>query len=144
MMLTIGACHRAEPRIATFCTPTEPPSGDTSVTLAIAARSDSRALANDVGGLVIHVADGRDKSKPIEVALVRLSPIAARPNPVSFPYSGGTDGNGQVELGNVKAGEYDVQIRRIGYGARSLEFMVRRGYIDTVRVALRWQPMCLV
>jgi hypothetical protein len=97
-----------------------------------------------MGGLVVHVVDGRDKSKPIEVALVRLSPIAARPKPVSFPYGGGTDGNGQVELGSVKPGEYDVQIRRIGYGARSLEFMVRRGFVDTVRVALRWQPMCLV
>ena len=144
MMLTIGACHRAEPRIATFCTPTEPPSGDTSVTLAIATRADSQALASGVGGLVIHVLDGRDKTKPIEVALVRLSPIAARPNPVSFPYGGGTDGNGQVEIRNVEPGEYDVQTRRIGYEARALEFIVRRGYIDTVRVAVRWQPMCLV
>jgi hypothetical protein len=97
-----------------------------------------------VGGLVVHVVDGRDKSKPIEVALVRLSPIAARPKRVSFRYGGGTDANGQVKLGSVKPGEYDVQIRRIGYGARSLEFMVRQGFVDTMRVALRWQSMCLV
>jgi hypothetical protein len=106
-----------------------------SAEFRLATVRDPGLEATGQGALVVRVFDLDSRGHPLAEALIFRLPVDI-PSVHTRP-GGVTNAAGIVVLGALPAGDYELQIRRLGYESTTRPVAFRAGFVDTLTVGLR-------
>jgi len=141
LALAAVGCHRGQIVPIPDC---GAPFGTASVDFAAATERSEPHRGTTRGGLVVHVIQGTNERTALGDAGVLFLGAGLSADSGKQLMWRITGTAGVIVADSLPSRRYEVVVRRIGYAQVHQHVSVRPAFIDTLVVALRSEPLCLV